>query len=88
MSGRKAVYFINTDRDFGYVACNVWDILEEEGYFTEKAGFTFENLPEEEREPMRMFSFICTLAFDVYVKKQIIESLIDEMAAGKNMQEK
>ncbi|MCI8672865.1 MAG: DUF1836 domain-containing protein [Lachnospiraceae bacterium] len=54
----------------------------------ETADDTFENLPEEEREPMRMFSFICTLAFDVYVKKQIIESLIDEMAAGKNMQEK
>ena len=40
--GRKAVYFINTDRDFGYVAYNVWDILQEEGYFTEKAGITFD----------------------------------------------
>ena len=42
MSGKKAVYFINTDRDFGYVSCHVWDILEEEGFFTEKAGFSFD----------------------------------------------
>lgn len=54
----------------------------------EMAGSTFEALPEEEQEPMQMFSFICTLAFDVYVKKQIIESLIDDLAAKKNIQEK
>lgn len=34
--GKKAVYYINTDRDFGYVSFHVWDILQEEGYFTEK----------------------------------------------------
>lgn len=54
----------------------------------ETAGSTFESLPEEEQESMRMFSFICTLAFDVYVKKQIIESLIDEMSAKNHAQEK
>lgn len=54
----------------------------------ETAGGTFDSLPEEEQEPMRMFSFICTLAFDVYVKKQIIESLIDEMTAERNSREK
>lgn len=54
----------------------------------ETADGTFKSLPEEEQEAMRMFSFICTLAFDVYVKKQIIESLIDEMTAKKNMPEK
>lgn len=39
---KKAVYFINNDKSFGYVAFNVWDILQEEGYFTEEAGFTFD----------------------------------------------
>ena len=29
--GRKAVYYINNDKDFGYVAFHVWDILQEEG---------------------------------------------------------
>lgn len=42
MSDQKAVYFINTNRDYGYVAYHVWDILEAEGFFTEKAGFLFD----------------------------------------------
>lgn len=54
----------------------------------ETAGGTFDSLPEEEQGPMRIFSFICALAFDVYVKKQIIESLIDDLTAEKTMQEK
>lgn len=54
----------------------------------ETAGCTFDSLPEEEQGPMRIFSFICALAFDVYVKKQIIESLIDDLTAEKTMQEK
>ena len=43
------------------------------------ASGTFTSLPEEEQDAMQSFSFICMLAFDVYVKKQIIESLIDHM---------
>lgn len=35
--------------------------------------------PEEE-EYLRIFSFICMLCFDVYMKKQIIEKLIDNSA--------
>lgn len=37
----KAVYFMCTDRNWGYVAVNVWDILQEEGYLAEDAGFDF-----------------------------------------------
>ena len=33
---------------------------------------------DEDREFLNIFSFICMLSFDVYVKKQIIEKLIDE----------
>ncbi len=43
------------------------------------ASGTFTSLPEEEQDAMQNFSFICMLAFDVYVKKQIIEALIDHM---------
>ena len=32
---------------------------------------------EEDREFLVIFSFICLLSFDVYVKKMIIEHLID-----------
>lgn len=38
---------------------------------------TFEDAPETERDYLRLFSFICLLSFDVYVKKQIIEKIID-----------
>lgn len=41
------------------------------------AGETFEEVPEESREFLRKFAFICLLSFDVYVKKQIIEKMID-----------
>lgn len=33
---------------------------------------------EEDREFLNKFAFICMLSFDVYVKKQLIEKLIDE----------
>lgn len=44
-----------------------------------KAMDSFADLPEEDREYLQTFAFICSLSFDVYVKKQIIEKLIDEM---------
>ena len=40
---------------------------------------SFEALPDEEREYMKLFSFICSLSFDVYVKKLLIEKLIDQL---------
>ena len=40
---------------------------------------TFENAPEEDREFLKLFSFICLLSFDVYMKKMLIEHLIDEI---------
>ncbi|MBQ7840308.1 MAG: DUF1836 domain-containing protein [Lachnospiraceae bacterium] len=42
-----------------------------------KAGNTFTDMPEENQKFLQMFSFICMLSFDVYVKKLIIEKLID-----------
>ena len=38
---------------------------------------TFFSAPEEDREMLQRFAFICLLSFDVYVKKQLIEALID-----------
>lgn len=40
---------------------------------------TFTNMPESEQKDLQLYSFICSLAFDVYVKKQVIEKLIDQM---------
>lgn len=40
---------------------------------------TFQDAPEENRDFLRKFSFICTLSFDVYMKKLMIEKLVDEL---------
>lgn len=45
---------------------------------------TFADADEENREFLRLFSFICTLSFDVYVKKQLIEKLVDELPPSGN----
>ena len=34
---------------------------------------------DEEREQLQKFAFICNLSFDVYVKKQLIEKMVDEL---------
>ena len=44
---------------------------------------TFSYAPEEDQEFLKTFSFICLLSFDVYIKKQIIEKLIDQMNPPK-----
>lgn len=41
---------------------------------------SFSELPSEEKEYLQLFAFICNLSFDVYVKKQIIEKMIDDLA--------
>ncbi len=46
------------------------------------------NVSDEEREELQRFAFISLLSFDVYMKKQMIEFLIDEMAAEKTSEKK
>ena len=43
------------------------------------AGETFSEASQEDRDFLKLFSFICMLSFDVYVKKQVIEKLIDQL---------
>lgn len=38
---------------------------------------TFTDAPERDQKFLHLFSFICLLSFDVYVKKLIIEKMID-----------
>ena len=48
---------------------------------------TFRDAPEESREFLRTFSFICMLGFDVYMKKLLIEKMIDGMAENREKSE-
>lgn len=52
-----------------------------------KAEGTFEEGPEKGQEFLKMFSFICLLCFDVYLKKRMIEKMIDSIAELKNPEE-
>ncbi len=50
--------------------------------FTKKyqiAKGTFTEYPEEDQELLQTFSFICLLSFDIYMKKQMIEKMIDDV---------
>lgn len=44
---------------------------------------TFPDASAEEADLLRTFSFICMLSYDVYVKKTLIEKLIDQTADQK-----
>ncbi len=41
---------------------------------------TFSDIEGEEQQQLQFFSFICSLSLDVYVKKMLIEKLVDELA--------
>lgn len=41
----------------------------------------FADVEEKDREELKNFAFICMLGFDVYIKKLLIEKLLDENAA-------
>ncbi len=51
---------------------------------------TFGDAPEETREFLKIFSFICMLSFDVYVKKLLIEKILDGFSfdCGKEKRKK
>ena len=40
---------------------------------------TFADFPVEDQEYLQLFAFISELSFDVYLKKHMIEMLIDEL---------
>lgn len=53
---------------------------------------TFSELPPEDQTELQHFAFICMLCFDVYLKKQLIEKMIDsrlpETNSAKNNSDK
>lgn len=46
-----------------------------------KASHSFEDCPGENREFLQMYAFICLLSFDIYLKKGVIQSMIDSLPA-------
>lgn len=54
----------------------------------EMAESSFRDVPDEEKEYLQLFSFICSLSFDVYVRKLLIEKLIDELPEPEHKKKK
>lgn len=54
----------------------------------EKSLSSFPEIPEgDERDEMKLFAFICNLSFDVYLKKMMIEKIIDELSSKNRQQD-
>lgn len=49
---------------------------------------TFSEAPEEEQEFLHLFSFICLLSFDTYMKKALIEKLVDSLPEDPHRKKK
>ena len=45
----------------------------------QRAGETFMEESEEDKEFLQLFSFICMLSYDIYIRKQIIEKIVDTL---------
>lgn len=54
----------------------------------EIASETFEDASTEDQEFLKQFSFICLLSFDVYVKKMLIEQMIDDLRPAEGTDKK
>lgn len=40
---------------------------------------TFADAPQENRETLQIFALLCSLSFDVYVKKMLVEKILDDI---------
>lgn len=49
----------------------------------EESSRTYQDAPKEDQDYLQLFAFICSLSFDVYIKKTIIEKLIDSFSDEK-----
>lgn len=81
-------YFGNKDgHDMSDIYAEIFRMEKEESTkvlkeFSKKyaiAKNTFSDFPEEEQEILHSFSFICLLSFDIYMKKQLIEKIVDDV---------
>lgn len=76
-----------TDKDMTYIYGEIFEAIHGQQDYLQKdllrrlstANTLFADAPEEDQEFLKQFSFICLLSFDVYMKKMLIEQMIDQM---------
>lgn len=77
-----------TDKDLTYIYNEVFSMEKGQIENLQKdllksynaAQASFEDADEEDKDFLKNFTFICLLSFDVYMKKMVIEHLIDGMS--------
>lgn len=72
---------------FGLESEESQKLLKDLGKKYKIAGDTFNDFPEDDQKFLHTFSFICMLSYDVYIKKMIIERMIDNLNAGRDQQD-
>ena len=79
-SGRRHRYSMSDvyTQVFEYVSNRVEQFPEEVGRILNETENTFIAAPEEDREMLRRFNVICQLSADIYLRKLLIEKLLDE----------
>ena len=81
-----------TEKDMTYIYNEVFSMEKDQIESLKKdllrkyktAQDTFSDADAEDQENLKRFSFICLLSFDVYMKKMMIEHLIDGMNPRQN----
>ena len=66
----------------------IWNMQKDVTHSYNTAMEMFQDIPDKEQRNLQIFAFICNLSFDVYVKKQIIEKLIDELPKPEERKKK
>lgn len=65
---------------YNYIRGNVGDLAKDILRTQHEAFDLFEKVEDDEQQKyLQLFSLVCMLSFDVYAKKHVIESVIDEM---------
>ncbi len=64
------VIYANSKRDLA-------SITEQVKMQFEKSKESFADEPDEDREYLQLYTFLCSMAFEVYIKKHLIEQVID-----------
>ncbi len=67
----------------GHIEVLKKEIIEE----FQRSEQTFDNAEDEDKDFLQKFAFICMLSYDVYMKKMIIEKLIDEFTKDMAVKE-
>lgn len=90
--------YFNTERElnlatiyetvFGLEKQEVGNLKEDISGKYELSKTIFEDAPEEDKELLQLFSFIGLLSYDVYIKKLLIEKIIDGYFTKEEKEEK